>query len=58
MRTRGPDKVIFASDSPVLSMTRCINEARQLDLPAEVREKFVGGNARRFFFGETNADVA
>jgi uncharacterized protein len=57
MRTRGPDKIIFASDSPVLSMTRCINEARQLDLPPEVLEKYLGRNARRFFLGETTADV-
>jgi predicted TIM-barrel fold metal-dependent hydrolase len=57
MRTRGPDKVIFASDSPVLSMTRCISEARQLDLPAAVLDKYLGHNARRFFFDETTHDA-
>ena len=57
MRTRGPDKVIFASDSPVLSMTRCINEARQLDLPPDVLENYLGRNARQFFFGESTTDA-
>jgi predicted TIM-barrel fold metal-dependent hydrolase len=51
MRTRGPDKVMFASDSPVLPITRCIGEATQLDLPAEVLDKYLYRNADRFFFG-------
>lgn len=53
MRTRGPDKVIYASDHPVLSMTRCIPEAKALDLSPEVLDKYLSHNARRFFFGET-----
>lgn len=54
MRTRGPKKVIYASDHPVLPMTRCIPEARALDLPPAVLDDFLSGNARRFYFGETD----
>jgi len=49
MRTRGKDKVLFASDSPVLSIARCVTEARALDLPDDVREAWLGGNATAFF---------
>ena len=31
-RTRGKDRIMFASDSPVLSITRCVKEAAALDL--------------------------
>ncbi len=51
MRTRGRDRVIFASDSPALSMERCLTEAAALDLPDEVREAWLRGNADAFFFG-------
>lgn len=50
MRTRGPDKIIFASDAPVLPLTRCVGEAKALDLPPDVLDKYMSGNARRFFF--------
>ncbi|RAY17287.1 amidohydrolase [Actinomadura craniellae] len=49
MRGRGRDQVIFASDSPVLSITRCVGEARALDLPADVLDAFLHGNAAEFF---------
>ena len=49
MRTRGGDRVIFASDSPVLPITRCVTEARALDLPDAVLDAFLGGNAAAFF---------
>ena len=55
MRTRGPDKVLYASDHPVLTMTRCITEAKQLDLPADVLDKYLFRNADRFFFGNDAA---
>jgi uncharacterized protein len=51
MRTRGPDKVIFASDWPVLKMRRVVPEAAGLDLPADVLEKYLYNNAQDFFFG-------
>ena len=50
MRTRGKTKIIFASDAPVLSITRTVTEARQLDLPPEVMDNYLYGNAQRFFF--------
>jgi predicted TIM-barrel fold metal-dependent hydrolase len=50
MRTRGKTKVIFASDAPVLSITRTIGEAMALDLPDEVRDNYLYANAQRFFF--------
>jgi hypothetical protein len=50
MRTRGKNKVIFASDAPVLSITRTTTEARALDLPEEVMENWMYNNAQRFFF--------
>jgi uncharacterized protein len=52
MRTRGPDKVIYASDWPVLRMHRVIPEARALDLPAEVLDNYLYNNAQEFFFGK------
>jgi predicted TIM-barrel fold metal-dependent hydrolase len=51
MRTRGKDRIIFASDSPVLSITRTIREAAVLDLPEDVLDNYLYGNAERFFFG-------
>jgi predicted TIM-barrel fold metal-dependent hydrolase len=50
MRTRGKKKVIFASDAPVLSITRTLGEARRLDLPPAVLDDYLYGNAQRFFF--------
>jgi predicted TIM-barrel fold metal-dependent hydrolase len=49
MRTRGKDRIIFASDSPVLSMTRCVEEATALDLPEDVLAAYLSGNATAFF---------
>lgn len=51
MRTRGQDKVIFASDWPVLKMHRVVPEAAGLDLPADVLENYLYNNAHEFFFG-------
>jgi predicted TIM-barrel fold metal-dependent hydrolase len=50
MRTRGKSKVIFASDAPVLSISRTIGEAMNLDLPDDVRDDYLYRNAQRFFF--------
>jgi len=55
MRTRGKKKVIFASDAPVLSITRTIGEAMRLELPPEVRDDYLYGNAQRFFFDRARA---
>lgn len=51
MNTRGQDKIMFASDHPVLSFERCIAEAQALDLREGVLDKFLYGNAERLFFG-------
>jgi predicted TIM-barrel fold metal-dependent hydrolase len=50
MRTRGKDRIIFASDYPVLSMSRCLGEAQALDLPEEVLTRWLHDNAEAFFF--------
>ncbi len=51
MNTRGQDKIIFASDHPVLSMDRCVEEACALDLREGVLDKYLYANAHRVFFG-------
>jgi predicted TIM-barrel fold metal-dependent hydrolase len=55
MRTRGKQKVIFASDAPVLSITRTTTEARKLDLPPEVMDNYLYANAQRFFYDRLTA---
>ncbi len=56
MNTRGKDKIIFASDHPVLTMERCVKEARELKLRDGVLEKFLHGNAQRVFFDRIKRD--
>ncbi len=51
MNTRGQDKIIFATDHPVLSMERCVQEATELDLREGVLDKFLYQNAERVLFG-------
>jgi predicted TIM-barrel fold metal-dependent hydrolase len=51
MSTRGKDRVMFATDYPVLSFERCLGEAAALDLTDEVRSAWLYGNANDFFFG-------
>src|SRR5262249_19018379 len=50
MSTRGEDRILFASDYPALSLQRCLDEARKLDLTPEVRDAWLHGNAHAFFF--------
>ncbi len=50
MNTRGQDKIMFASDHPVLSFERCVKEAQELDLREGVLDKFLYANAERLFF--------
>jgi len=52
MRTRGTDRILFASDFPVLSMERCLTEAAALDLPDDVRAAWLHDNAEAFFFAD------
>jgi uncharacterized protein len=49
--TRGVDRVMFASDYPLLTHQRCMDEVRALPLRDSDRfTKFVAGNAQRLFF--------
>ena len=50
MRTRGKTRIMFASDSPVLSISRCVKEASELDLAPELLDNYLYGNAQAFFF--------
>ena len=58
LRTRGKNWIIFASDSPVLSQTRCITEATELDLEPDVLDAYLYGNAQEFFFGGGSEDAS
>jgi predicted TIM-barrel fold metal-dependent hydrolase len=53
MSTRGKDRVLFASDYPVLSFERTLAEAANLDLDDEVRARWLYDNADDFFFAAT-----
>lgn len=53
MNTRGKHKIIFASDHPVLSMQRTVEEARAMDLREGVLEKFLYENAHNVFFSRS-----
>ena len=48
--TRGSDKVIFASDYPLLDLPRTIRAARALDLPQDDLRRMLHDNAQRLFF--------
>jgi predicted TIM-barrel fold metal-dependent hydrolase len=50
MRTRGPDKVMFASDHPLLELDKCIADLQHLDLPPEALDAYAYANAARLFF--------
>ncbi|MEX2159836.1 MAG: amidohydrolase family protein [Dehalococcoidia bacterium] len=54
MNTRGQDKILFASDHPVLSFERCVPEAEALDLREGVLDKFLYANAQRLLFSKEN----
>lgn len=58
MRTRGKDRILFASDYPVLTMERCVGEARALDLEPDVLDGWLYRNADTFFFGGGDDDDA
>jgi predicted TIM-barrel fold metal-dependent hydrolase len=49
MKSYGQDKVLFGSNFPQLSLSRCMEQVAELDLSAEVREKFLHANARKVF---------
>ena len=49
MQSYGADKVLFGSNFPQLSLSRCMAQVKELGLSAEVEAKFLYGNARRVF---------
>lgn len=51
MNTRGRDKILFATDFPVLPFDRCMKEAAALDLREGVLDEFLYGNAERLLLG-------
>jgi len=55
MRTRGKDRIVLASDSPVLSMERTLGEAAKLDLPDDVRDQWLYQNGKSFFLDRLDA---
>ena len=54
MNTRGQDKIMFASDHPVLSFERCVKEAQELNLKEGVLDRFLYTNAERLFWKNDN----
>ncbi len=50
LNTRGQDKILYASDHPVLSMDRCVKEGTELELRPGVLDKYLYANAERVFF--------
>jgi uncharacterized protein len=56
MSTRGTDRILFASDYPVLSFERCLGEIANLDLDEGVKQRWLYDNANAFFFGESQAE--
>jgi predicted TIM-barrel fold metal-dependent hydrolase len=55
LRTRGKDRILFASDYPVLSFERTLGEAANLDLADDVRDGWLYANAASFFFERLDA---
>ena len=49
MQSYGAHKVLFGSNFPQLSLSRCMAQVRELGLAAEVEAQFLYGNARRVF---------
>ncbi len=49
MKTNGQDKVLFATNFPMLAFEKCTAQALALDLPPSVQAKFLAGNAREVF---------
>ncbi|MEX2080743.1 MAG: amidohydrolase family protein [Dehalococcoidia bacterium] len=56
--TRGADKIMFASDYPLLEFDRCLAEAKELPFrDEERRDKFLYQNAYRLFFDDARQNA-
>lgn len=49
MQSYGADKVLFGSNFPQLSLSRCMEQVNELGLSPEIESKFLRGNAQRVF---------
>jgi uncharacterized protein len=49
MNTYGQEKVLFGTNFPMLSLTKCVEQALALDLKPEAKSNFLAGNAKRLF---------
>ena len=49
MKTYGQDKVLFGTNFPQLSFTKCVQQVHAMNLPEEIQAKFLSANARRVF---------
>lgn len=47
MRTRGPDKIMFASDHPLLDIDKSITDLPDLDLPVDALAAYAAANAEQ-----------
>ncbi|BFM14540.1 amidohydrolase family protein [Maricurvus nonylphenolicus] len=54
MNTRGKDKIIFASDFPLLQPKPIIEQAQNIGLSEESLENYLFNNAENFFFSKRN----
>lgn len=49
MKQHGRQKVLFATNFPMLEFKRCVDQVEQLDLPPAVREDFLSNNTKRVY---------
>ena len=49
LRTYGQDKVLFGTNFPQLSLDKCMQQVRVLDLPPKIESKFLFTNASTVF---------
>lgn len=54
MNTRGKDKIIFASDFPLLQPKPIIEQSQNIGLSEESLENYLFNNAENFFFSKRN----
>jgi predicted TIM-barrel fold metal-dependent hydrolase len=51
MKTRGREKIMFASDHPVLTIERCLKETHELGFDEALLENFLFNTADKILFG-------
>jgi predicted TIM-barrel fold metal-dependent hydrolase len=57
LNTRGSDRILWASDHPVIPFQRCMAEIKKLEFRDEAtRTKFLSGNANRLIFDRRPTD--